>query len=220
MPEKPPPDYEAIESKMWKENAEAVPGELEEGSSRLGKRVQTFMGRFDFTREQVEGKIANDPMFAAHFAKEPRRQGIHEAVAADWIEELEEVTEFVVLPKGGENAVYITRDGNIHRGQLPNRPGKSLDFRWKTGGKTCYAAHKYTKEGGGTQDLTHLEMVELMKRFQSCNDQNIELFVIVDGPYYAAGKRDEIGNHARTTSPRSHAIPIEDLPGILRDLVD
>ena len=215
MCDKLPPDYDAIEREEWRKNALLVSEELDTKSERLTKRILLFISRFGFTKSDVEDKINTDSMFAAHFAKEPRRTGIHEKLAADWVKSLPIVEQFRVLPKGGSGAIYITSDGNIHHGELSNRPGKSLDFVWKTGAKTCYAMHKFTKEGGGNQDSQYKEMVAILRNFQSCNDTTCALFIIVDGPYYRASKMSELRNGTRTHPPKSYVLPIEELPEVL-----
>ena len=218
MCDKLPPDYDGIEKEEWRENASLVCNELNTKSERLMKRIRLFIARFGFSKIDVENKISTDSMFAAHFAKEPRRTGIHEKLAAAWVKRLPMVKQFKVLPKGGTNAIYITSDGNIHHGELSNRPGKSLDFIWKTGGKTCYAMHKYTKEGGGNQDSQYKEMVAILRNFQSCNDKTCILFIIVDGQYYGESKMAELRNNTRSHMPRSYALHIEGLPLVLEKL--
>lgn len=214
----PPPDYEAIEQIAWRENARIVSSELQTNSERLLTRIHLFISRFGFTENAVKEKVRYDEMFAAHFAKEPRRTGLHERCAAEWIERLQTVINFRTLPKGGSGSIYVTGDGNIHHGVLGNRPGKSLDFTWTTGNTTCYAMHKYTKEGGGHQDSAHIEMVDLLRNFMSCNERTCVLFVIADGPYFHGAKMEDLRNHLRTSPPRSYAIPIEELPDILDTL--
>jgi len=218
MYDKLPPDYDAIEKEEWRKNASLVCNELNSKSERLMKRIRLFIARFGFSTTDVENKIGTDSMFAAHFAKEPRRTGIHERLAAAWVESLPMVKQFKVLPKSGAGAIYVTRDGNIHHGELSNRPGKSLDFVWETGTKTCYAMHKFTKEGGGNQDSQYKEMITILRNFQSCNDKTCALFIIVDGPYYKGNKIAELRNGTRTHAPKSYALPIEELPAILEQL--
>lgn len=218
MYDKTPPDYDAIEIEEWRKNAKLVLHELNSDSDRLSKRIHLFVARFGFSTVDVETKISSDEMFAAHFAKEPRRTGIHEKLAAEWVKSLPLVKQFKVLPKGGPEAVYITSDGNIHRGELSNRPGKSLDFKWVTGKITCYAMHKFTKEGGGNQDSQYKEMVAILRNFQSCNDTTCALFIIVDGPYYVGNKMSELRNGTRVHPPKSYALPIEELPAVLGQL--
>ena len=218
MPNKPPPDYESVELKQWRENADAVPEELESKSERLLTRIMAFVAKFGFKEPEVSEKVKSDVMFAAHFAKEPRRQGLHEIMAADWIKSIPGVDGFRVLPKSGSKAFYVTSDGDIDKGIRGSRPGKSLDFFWKTKGIDCYAMHKYTKEGGGNQDSQFKEMVALLGNFLKCQDTSCVLFVIADGQYYPGKKMDQLRKYTRDRAPRSYALPIEELPNILETL--
>ena len=215
-----PPDYEAIEREQWKDSQREVVQEVRSQTSRLIKRITTFISRFGYPQEDVFNKIENDEMFAAHFAKEPRRTGLHEAIAAAWIKALPWVNNFKVLPKSGDNSFKVTSDGNIVNSlRHLNIPGKSLDFMWTTGNKTFYAMHKYTKEGGGNQDSQYQEMVELMKRFLHCRDEKLVLLIIIDGEYYQTNNSKRLHilqSHQRTQDPRSYALTIGDLPKLLK----
>ena len=106
----PPPDYEAIEQREWKKAQGEVAGEAKSRTARIIKRVQGFMRRFGYTENAILQKIRTDDMFAAWFAKEPRRTGLHEAVAAEWIKVLSDVRNFEVLPKSGKNAMKVSSD--------------------------------------------------------------------------------------------------------------
>lgn len=211
---KPPPDYDAIEKKLWKKNAGEVNARLDDNDPDLLQRIKTFIWRFGFGEHKVREKIQADKMFASHFAKEPRRQGFHEKVAAQWIKELDAVDNFQVLPKYGKNAYYITSDGEI-RSDMDSRPSKSLDFRWDTGRTKFFAAHKYTKEGGGNQDSQFLEMKNLLLKFMVGAAEGCVLLVIVDGPYYTETRMAELRHFARTNAPKSFAGAIQDVPSIL-----
>ncbi len=214
-----PPDYDTIEQKKWQQSQKKVIEEAHNPTDRLIKRISTFTSRFGYSEADVLTKIQHDEMFAAHFAKEPRRTGLHEDIAAEWIKALPGVHDFEVLPKSGNRSIKVSSDGNILQSSMfPNVPGKSLDFKWITGDKTFYAMHKYTKEGGGNQDSQYQEMIELMKRFVHCRDETIVLVVIVDGQYYQknnAKKLTELQRCQKNTASESHAVPIGDLPGIL-----
>lgn len=215
-----PPDYDAIEEQYWKLFNQEVVQEAYRRDDRLLKRVDTYVSRFGYPTEEVLNKIKQDPMFAAHFAKEPRRMSVHEKEAAKWIEALPGVEKFKTLPKSGKNAFKVSSDGNVVQlKQMPNLPGKSLDFRWKTEDATFYAMHKYTKEGGGTQDSQYQEMVELMKRFLHCRDEKLVLAVIVDGEYYQENNAKRLRilqSHQRPQAPKSHALTIGELPDLLK----
>ena len=85
--------------------------ELSTNQDDIIKNIQTFTDRFGFQESDVRKKIQTDNIFAAHFTKEPWRQGFHEKVAAEWIEELETVKAFETLKKRGRNAYYVTNHG-------------------------------------------------------------------------------------------------------------
>ena len=217
MPD-PPPDYPVIERSSWGKNASQVVERLDQKEPNLLKRIATFVRRFGFPDHDVRKKIRDDEMFRAHFAIEPRRQGIHEKAAAGWLRTLEGVTDFQVLPKSGRNAVYITGDGEVRWG-MKSRPSKSLDFRWRSGTSVCYAAHKYTLEGGGNQDSQFLEMRSLLESFQKAlASPTVVLFVIVDGPYFTDARIQDLRRFVRTSPPYSYATPITEVPALLAGL--
>ena len=213
-----PPDYDTKELEAWKENERMVSERFENRESNIMKRIQTFIWRFGFPRDEVHEKIEKDRMFAAHFAKEPRRTKLHERAAAEWLQETPHISGFETLPTSGRNAFYITSDGEIRKG-MENPPGKSVDFYWKTGRTDFYAFHKYTKEGGGNQDSQYKEMRNALERFQGSAERSKVLLIIVDGPYYTPAKMDDLLRFVRDRPPRSYACHIEDVPEILMEYV-
>lgn len=214
-----PPDYDEVEVKQWRENAKEVVSNLEKKEENILKRIKTYIWRFGFSQADVENKIADDDMFAAHFAKEPRRTGLHENEAAEWLKRLDQVKEFARLPKSGENAVYISSDGEV-RQNMARAPSKSLDFRWRTGKFTVYASHKYTREGGGNQDSQYNEILHLLTMFQRAREsEDVVLLAIVDGPYYTKSRMDRLHRFCRDRAPRSEAMQIEAVPDFLNFLI-
>lgn len=215
----PPPDYEALEQQQWLENAKEVVDRLDKNDINLMNRIKTYVWRSEYDLEQTKNKIREDPMFAAHFAKEPRRTGMHEAIAGEWLRGLPMITNFRTLPKSGKDAIHIDSDGGL-RENMPHAPSKSLDFQWRTGKFTIYASHKYTKEGGGNQDSQFREMRELLRKFQvgGVNSNFIALLVIVDGPYYTTARMNDLLKFARTQPPLSSAMPIQGVPAWLQEL--
>ena len=216
MPKRPPPDYLALEREAWRENTTEVSNRLSSNERNLLKRISLYIWRFGYEQDAVHKKIHDDEMFAAHFAVEPRRQGFHERIAANWLEEEESVKNFTVLNKQGRDALYVNSDGEIVSG-LAHNPSKSLDFRWWTGNTTCYASHKYTLEGGGNQDSQYKEMLALLQKFHGCHDTSCILIVIVDGRYFTQKKMLELQHKTRTHGPKSFAVHIEDVPTILKE---
>lgn len=69
-----PPDYDAAEREMWRANAQDVPGLLAVGDANLRGKVETYTRQFGYSVDAVREKIADDPMFAAHFATKPNRR--------------------------------------------------------------------------------------------------------------------------------------------------
>lgn len=212
----PPPDYDAIELMAWRKNAKDVPARLSDNDKNILKRIGTYIERFGYPEDDVKEKINSDQMFAANFTLEPRRQGFHEKIAGEWIRNLDNVSDFRILPKSGKNAFHISSDGNVLKG-IPNATSKSLDFIWKTGKIKVYAMHKYTKEGGGNQDSQYKEMVTLLKRFMECGDRGCILIVIVDGKYYNKQKMEGLLDYTRSRPPKSYAVQIAEVPNILKE---
>lgn len=211
-----PPDYDAIEIEMWRENAQSVPSKLMAGDENIVRKMESYIWRFGYSFDVVFKKILHDSMFAAFFSKEPRRQGFHEKIAADWLKEESSIRNFQILPKSGKNAYYIDSDGGMRKG-MRRAPSKSLDFRWTTGGIDFFASHKFTKEGGGNQDSQFKEMRDLLSKFQGSAEIDKALIIIVDGPYYTEDKMADLRRFLRDRPPRSYACPIQDVPGILAD---
>lgn len=138
---------------------------------------------------------------------EARRQNIYETAAARYIQALPNVSAFRRLASHGSKARNVNSDGQILTGtQLAqaSKPSKSLDFQWITGTFSCYAARKYPKEGGGTQDSQYNEMEKLLRNCQGRTNNEMAFFALVDGPYYAETKIRQPRSLARQLSPRSY----------------
>ena len=212
-----PPDYEGIEKNLWKQNASQVQQCLKDQDEFILKRIETFSWRFDFDIVKVKNKILHDQLFAAHFTKEPRRQKLHENIAAQWLQTRKEITNFENLPTSGTGAWYITSDGDL-RNNMTRAPTKSLDFKWQTGKYIVYAAHKYTRESGGNQDSQFMEVKKLLEFFQKGSvNHNIIFLAIVDGPYFTQAKMQDLHRFERVTHPVSKALPIEKVPIFLNN---
>lgn len=217
-----PPNYEAIEAQMWLENgaqAEIV-RRLDEGDKNLSNRIETYTDRFNYSLEEVEERIRKDLMFAATFAKNAKRQGFHKKAATHWLsEKLNKLgIEFEILPKKKSEAVYITGDGVIMSSiNEPDKPSRSLDFRWQYNGFTFYAVHKHTTENGGDQDTQYRVMRDLLENFRNAKNPKKSLIVIVDGPYYTEKKMKELYDQTNSQAPRSYAVHIEGVPKIMAE---
>lgn len=217
-----PPDWECEVLKMWRENAAAVPSEIAAEEGGMMKKISTYCLRFGYEFKKVVAKISGDEMFAAHFARDPARQGVHELIAAGYLRKIALVGDFEILPKGGNNALFLDARGALHkRGDISEtsaQDSKSLDFRWRTAGFVCYASHKYTKEAGGAQDHQFRDQKRFLENFRGHDDRRAACFAICDGAYYTAEKMRELDGATRATPPPSFAVHIEEVAGELQKL--
>ena len=105
------------------------------------------------------------------------------------------------------------------RPRSADKPSKSIDFEWRTGPVTCYAAQKYTKEEGGNQDSQFIEVQQLLQNFQQRTTNDSALFVLVDGAYYHEERLVALRASTRMQSPRSYVTGVGGLPHILADIM-
>ena len=216
-----PPDWEGIEQRMWRANVEDVVAEARARSARLMKRVELFVWRFGGSVDSVLEKIEDDPMFAAWFAKEPRRQSPHLQIAADYLQQFDSIVKFTRLPQTGNFAFYLSYVGKF----LPRikirgvRPSTALDFMWESrSGVRCFASHKYAKGCGGNQDGQFDAQRSLLINFQRRWSFKTALFVICDGPYYNERRMAALRMYCRTTPPWSIACHIDEVPSLVAKL--
>ena len=128
---------------------------------------------------------------------------------------------FEKLNPSGDDALYVTGEGQIVTGRdLGNAepPSKSIDFRWRTGHTTCYAAQKYTKVAGGNQDNQFNELEALLRQFLPRRNNDTALFILVDGPYYTEEKLTQLRGLVRLQSPFSYVSSVNDLFPILQGI--
>ena len=218
-----PLDFEAIEHRQNLANRAEMADEITQRSERLRTRVLHFAGQFDIPEADFWRDLDANPNgpLAAVLAREARRQNVHERAAADYIEQMANVARFRRLPSSGPNAFYVNGDGQIVTGADlagARRPSKSIDFQWQTGAVTCYAAQKYTREGGGNQDNQFNEVQALLRNFLQRINNDVALFVLVDGPYYNAARLAQLQGLVRLQNPRSYVSSVNALPTILEDI--
>ena len=218
-----PLDFEANEQRINRDNLAEVEQEVVRRSERLTTRVRHFASQFGISEDDFWRDLNANPKgpLAATLAKEARRQNIHERAAADYIRGLPHVNNFEKLNSQGRNALYITSDGQIVSGEelgQATRPSKSIDFRWETRGITCYAAQKYTREGGGNQDNQFLELETLLTNFLPRRNNATALFVLVDGPYYTETRLTQLRGLVRMQSPFSYVTSVNELVLLLESM--
>ena len=218
MPNRPP-DYETLIQQKWQENAADVVNRLNADDAHLRQKMATYAENFGIDTKSIIRKIRTDQMFANSFAKDPNKQSLHEQSAAAYISNLQFVSEFINLPTHGMNAYYIAEGGEALSGSAKQGTIKTLDFTWKTGRFTCYAAHKYIKQSGGAQDNQFADILSALHRWSKGNAQPDEiLFAIVDGPYFTTDKMRQLIQATRLERPLSFTLPISDLEVQLKQL--
>lgn len=223
-PQNPPPlDFEAVEHERNLANRSEMADEIAQRSERLRTRILHFSEQFDIPEADFWRDLEANPNgpLAAVLAKEARRQNVHENSAADYVEGLSHVEQFRKLPSTDPSACYVNGDGQIvTRAQLSGArpPSKSIDFQWCTGTVTCYAAQKYTKEGGGNQDNQFNEIQSLLRNFLQRINNDVALFVLVDGPYYTESRLGLLRGLMRLQNPRSYVASVNELPPIPQEI--
>ena len=219
-----PLDFERLEHLQSLENLSDMLEEIPDRSERSATRIAHFSEQFDIPEKSFGLDLEANPSgpLAAVLSKEARRQNVHEKAAMDYVKKLRHVSQFSKLPSSGPNALYVNSDGLIvTRGQLAGArpPSKSIDFRWKLGPLTCYAAQKYTKVGGGNQDSQFNEVEQLLRNFLPRTNNDTALFVLVDGQYFDATKLTRLKALFRHQSPYSCVVGINELQSLMDQIV-
>ena len=218
--------FEELEHQQNLANLDAMEQEIADRSDSLTERIARYSGQFDVPAQEFWDALDAQPRgpLAAVLATEARRQNIHHESAARHIGQLDNVEGFHELPIHGGAVRFIGDNGQIvQRNQLARReprPSEALDFTWQTGGITCYAAQKFTREGGGNQDSRFDETIRLLRNFRQFQDRDVALFVIVDGGYYTEERLEQLQELVREDAPRSYVLGINDLQGILNQIAD
>ena len=78
-------------------------------------KISNWANKFEYTFDEVRGKILEDEMFQCVFIKEPSRQNLYEKLAGKYIESLEIVENFKFLSSGGKDAKYMI-NGKMFKG--------------------------------------------------------------------------------------------------------
>ena len=217
-------DFEEVESQRNLGNLAAMEWDIANREEGLTERIAHYSERFGIPPREFWNALDRDPSgpLAAVLATDARRQNIHEEAAAAYIEQLAYLEDFERLQRHGGGVSFIEQDGQIiTRNQLARRaprPSEAIDFRWRTGRTTCYAAQKYTREGGGNQDSRFDETIRLLSNFRQHHTNGNALVVVVDGPYYDDDRLEQLQALVRDDSPRSYVASINDLQPILNQI--
>jgi len=209
-----PPDYNGIEAGRWRKNADDVLPRLQSRDKYLLKTIERFSRQFGYTKTEIEEKIKSDEKFAAWFAKQPGRQGIHEKIAEEWLNQNLGV-KVEKLPTSGKDAWYMDEGGKFVRWtEKGEPPSKSMDFKWNFGGITYFAMHKHTSGDGGGQDQSRKEIFKMLQMFSKAQDETKVFIAIADGSHYTPDRMATLKKQTSRTPP-SYVVPIEEVPAII-----
>lgn len=167
------------------------------------KKVLAFSQRWGVEPEVVWRKVQTDWLFALRFAKDPLKQSIHQALAADFIRtELAPIAaNFQQLAAAGRDSICLTPGGAILSSDDLAKAGgektdKTVDFSWEFPARThdgkClkfYASHKHTADEGGSQDNQHSDLWGYLTAACQCQSPDIFHIAIADGPFYQRNDR-------------------------------
>lgn len=191
------PDYEWAISKAYKENIEHLRKNLHK--PEYLKKMESWSRKSrDPLREIIE-KIKTDEMYAKHFIKDPFKQSIHEKTAAKFIADNPHVKNFKKLPASGANSIFLHDSKIISKKEHDDLrlTSKSIDFYWevKVNSTTMkfYASHKYTNEGGGTQDHQFHELQRFMESSSEVREEHTYFLALCDGDFYQTPYKKETG---------------------------
>lgn len=156
----------------------------------LKTKIESYCKKHCIEYEFVEYKIRTDDLFLVNFVKEPNRQTMHQKRAADYINNLNNVSDFTSLVSGGDGSKYVHGGIVLPYSQIKesNTHTKSIDFEWGYTNNNniltrCYATHKYTKENGGSQDNQFKDVQQFLSNSISHAGRDY-FYAICDGAYY------------------------------------
>lgn len=180
---------EIIEARF--KNIQALQKKLLKGKipSDVRSKVKNYAKRIGYTEELLLDKCITDDLFCINFIKDPTKQNFFEKKAFEYLKQMNGVIDPKNLDNSGDNAYYIynsnARKYDITLGEPPT---KSIDFMWKIAFNnnviSAYATHKYTQEGGGSQDNQFKDVKVFCENVRDNFDPLQLYFAILDGEYY------------------------------------
>ncbi len=216
-------DYRLEELKQRQKNITDLRNKLQNGKidKKLLEKISKFAEKFGYEKELIIYKLIHDDLFLLFFIKDPAKQGFHQNLGANFIENIPNVFDFEVLPANNEKSLYVSGGTLLTYTQMKSSSAliKSIDFQWKyknIAGQEiqCYASHKYTFEAGGAQDNQFKDISIFLEHAQK-HRGNLYFYAICDGDYYKPpfgnylSKIDYLNNHY--SGPRCYALDVNQL---------
>jgi hypothetical protein len=168
---------------VLEKNITLIQEEIDSPATKI--KIENWAKKFNKNPEEIRQKIIDDELFSLHYVTDPSRQKIHEELASKHISRFENVDNFKKLPNNGVNSLIVHHDGKIlKKSKAQSNTDRTIDFSWNTGIFKCYASHKFTKVGGGMQNIHYQNIKIFMENSSLNNDENTLFFAICDGDYY------------------------------------
>ena len=181
-------DYETLFKEQYKANVRDTPRIARSGE--IDEKIKNFCQLHGFEKEEVLEQIETNNIVAACFAINPNKQNFYERTAGDFIEKINGVTEFEILPT---NKLVVSNGAVTSKNDLDKQGGsttaKTIDFTWKYGGAKFYASHKYTKQEGGAQGNQYKDLQAFITEARQTTLKNTYFIAIADGDFYLQNDR-------------------------------
>jgi hypothetical protein len=163
-----------------------LPESAEDLDANARKKIESHAKRFGHSVEEVtEAVLSHHVTYRAIVGKNASRMDYFERTLARYLESLDVVKNVRILAKGGKNAVHASK-GELLVGGGKRQHIKSLDLEVEfQNGKKVYVIHKYTKQGGGTQDGALRDaLFTLGQGTSEDGKKRIDLVACLDGAFY------------------------------------
>lgn len=215
-----PIDFAGKEVQRWRENAVDVPRAVKAGELNL--KITNYCERFGYSEDEVRERLKSDHFLQAWFAKDPKKQNIHEHTAAEFIKRIKGISNFRNLPN---NEKAISNGGVIPKKELKKTGGRStaktIDFEWNYGHLECYAYHKYTHGEGGSQDSALRDLQAFIREARGSVEEDRHFFILADGSFYDGKGRNKKRTRLEELQDEAggvqiHSCKTEDLEEVLK----
>lgn len=163
-----------------------LPTTASELSAKDLAKIESHAKRYGHTVEEVtDAVLENAVAYRAIVGRNPGRMDYFEETLAQYLRSLEQVKSVTKLAKGGKNAVHVSQ-GEILVGGGKRNYIKSLDLEVEfKNGRKVYVIHKYTKQGGGSQDGAMRDaLLTLGQRKSEDGTKVVDLVACLDGAFY------------------------------------
>ena len=227
------PDYQGVFRRMMAENAAEVIPALDNREGWLWEKIANAAERCAITEDDIVAALRECAVLRFYFAKDPKKQGMHENAAAEFIAAIDGVEDFARPPQQGKNAVFVTGGEVVKTAELRalraadkrRTYSKSVDFLWRFGGRRFYAYHKFTEaESGGAQGNQGNDVKTFLRESARNNAPESVFVALCDGGFYAApngivggSRMDGLSAMAKESKHGNvFAMTTGDLPAFLR----